>query len=144
MWSLSWSLSWGVHMYPTYIGHSPVLEAQAPKFSMICQSAEKESINKGLPICVSGKIFIFQKLGPCTPCDILMYVSIKDSKLLLFKEMGHIFDAVSRFGLRFEHRFEHRFRKTRLWHLMGRGLQCNLQGWRKIGPPNQIPHSKMM
>ena len=40
--------------------------------------------------------------------------------------MGHIFDAVSRFGLRFEHRFEHRFRKTRRLHLMN-GAKSALQ-----------------
>ena len=86
--------------------------------------------------------FLFSKAGPLYTLRH-SYVSIKDSKLqLLNKRVGHIFDAVSRFGLRFEHRFEHRFRKTRRLYLTGRGLQRNLQEWRKTGPPNQILHSK--
>ena len=73
-------------MYPTFIGHSPVLEAQVPKFSMI-EREHKQRV-------------------------------VKDSKLLLWsKGAGHIFDAASRFGLR----FEHRFRKTLHLHFDGAG-----------------------
>ena len=95
----------------TCIPHMLVTHQCLPKFSMICRSAQKGSINcmidKGLPICVSGN-FYFPKAGSLYTLWH-SYVSIKDSKLLLLnKEMGHIFDAVSRFGLRFEHRFEHR------------------------------------
>ena len=64
-----WSLSWGLHTYPTFIGHSPVLEAQVPKFSIICPEKEHK---QELPVCVSGESSILQKLGPCTPCDTLM------------------------------------------------------------------------
>ena len=89
-----------------------------------------------------GKFLFSKSWAPVHPVTFLCkHQRIKASKLQLLKKgMGHIFDAVSRFGLRFGHRFEHRFRKTRRLHLMGRELQRNLQEWRKIGPPNQIPH----
>ena len=55
-----WSLSWGLHTYPTFIGHSPVLEGQVPKFSMICP--EKEHKQRIANLCFWENLYS-PKLG---------------------------------------------------------------------------------
>ena len=91
-----------------------------PKCQSSQWSAQKGSINKGLPICVAGELVFSKSWVPVHTVTFLC--KLKDSKLLLWsKGVGHIFDAVSRFGLRFEHRFEHRFRKTLHLHFDGAG-----------------------